>query len=122
MMIELAPPTLIAEGSRLQGSLTFFSNAQIFGVVEGDVLQQSLETLCVGKTGWVNGTIASQGPVIIDGRVDGNITSSTHIHLSPTATVRGILIAPTISVRAGAIFEGELKAGKRIVHAVKRAA
>lgn len=121
-MIELAPPTLIAEGSRLQGALTFFSNAQIFGVVEGDVLQQSLETLCVGRTGWVNGTIVSQGPVVVDGRVDGNITCATHIHLSPTATVRGTLTAPTVSIRAGAIFEGDLRAGKRVAHTVKCAA
>jgi cytoskeletal protein CcmA (bactofilin family) len=108
MVIEISPPTLIAEGTRVQGSLTFFSNTQVFGVVEGDLLQQSLEALQVGKGGWVNGSITSQGPVVIEGRVDGSISSTTKIRLLPTATVRGSLDAPQIEILAGAIFEGEL--------------
>lgn len=122
MMIEIAPPTLIAEGSRVQGSLTFFSHTQIFGVIEGDVSQQSLETLNIGRTGWVNGTISSQGPVMVEGKVDGDIVSATQIKLLPTATVRGRLIAPSISIRAGAVFEGELRMAQKAPQAAKRAA
>ena len=108
MFIEVSPPTLIAEGTRVQGSLTFHSQTQVFGTVEGELLQQSLETLQVGRTGWVNGSIQSQGPVIIEGRVDGDIVSATKIQLLATATVHGALRAPAVEIRAGAIFEGEL--------------
>jgi len=108
MLIETSPPTLIAEGTRVQGSLTFHSQTQIFGVVEGELLQQSLETLQIGKTGWVNGTIESQGPVLIEGRVDGDVTSATKIQLLSTATVHGALRAPAVEIRAGALFEGDM--------------
>ena len=111
MVIEISPTTLIAEGTRLQGSLTFVSGTQVFGMVEGDIDQQSLEPLHVGKTGWVNGTIASRGPVLVEGRVEGNIQSSTRIRLLPTAVVRGALIAPAVDIRAGAIFEGDVEMG-----------
>ena len=109
MIIEIATPTLIAEGTRLQGTLTFISATKVFGIIEGEVEQQSLEPLQVGKTGWVNGSITSQGPVLVEGRVDGNIHSTTRIKLLPTAVVRGSLMAPSIEIRAGAAFEGEVE-------------
>ena len=93
--------------------MTFFSNTQVFGVVEGELIQQSLETLQVGKTGWVHGSIISQGPVLIEGRVDGEITSATKIQLLPTATVHGKLRAPAVEIQAGALFEGELHMKQR---------
>src|SRR5580658_24150 len=105
MIAEISPPTLIAEGTQLQGTLTFVSGVQVFGTVEGHLDQQSLEPLHVGSTGWVNGAINSQGPVIVEGRVDGDITSSTRIRLLPSAVVTGTLIAPAIDIRAGARFQ-----------------
>lgn len=111
MIIEIAPPTLIAEGTRLSGTLTFTSGTQVFGMVEGQIDQQSFEPLHVGKTGWVHGGIASQGPVLVEGRVEGDIRSTTRIRLLPTAVVRGALIAPAVEIRAGAVFEGDVKMG-----------
>src|SRR5271166_452243 len=96
ILTEVTAPTLIAEGTRVRGELTFQSGTQVFGIVEGDLVQQSLESLQVGKTGWINGTITSQGPVLIEGRVDGQINSSTKIKLMPTASVRGALTAPNV--------------------------
>jgi cytoskeletal protein CcmA (bactofilin family) len=106
---EISAATLIAEGTRVRGDLTFQSGTQVFGVVEGDVTQQSLESLQIGKSGWINGTIQSQGPVLIEGRVDGQIQSATKIKLMPTASVRGALTAPAVEIKPGAVFEGELK-------------
>jgi cytoskeletal protein CcmA (bactofilin family) len=109
MLIEISPPSLIAEGSRAQGTLTFFSSTQVFGVVDGDVVQQSLEPLQIGKTGWIHGDIQSQGPVLVEGRVEGNIESATQIRLMPTAIVRGVLSAPSVEIRPGALIDGELR-------------
>lgn len=108
MLIEIAPPSFIAEGSRTEGTLTFFSGTQVFGLVEGNLIHQSLEPLQIGKTGWIHGAIQAQGPVLIEGRVEGDIRSATQIRLLPTATVRGTLSAPTIEIRAGAQVEGDL--------------
>jgi cytoskeletal protein CcmA (bactofilin family) len=109
MLIEIAPPSLIAEGSRVKGTLTFHSSTQVFGIVEGDVIQESLEPIQVGKTGWIHGDIHSQGPVLIEGRIEGDIRSATHIRLMPTAMVQGVLSAPSIEIRPGALLDGELR-------------
>jgi len=122
MIHEILPPTLIAEGSRMNGSLTFTSHTHVFGTIEGDVTQQTLEALHVGRSGWVHGAISSQGPVLVEGRVDGNITSTTQIQLLPTAIVHGKLHAPSVIIRPGAIFEGELEMQGRPAQKSKRAA
>src|SRR5438309_1650781 len=109
MLTEILAPSLIAEGSRLHGTLTFLSSTQVFGSVEGEVCQESLDSLQVGKTGWVQGRISARGPVIIEGRVDGDVYSECLIRLLPTATVKGSLTAPAIDIRAGALLDGALQ-------------
>lgn len=101
-------PTFIAEGSRVQGALTFTSSTQVFGIVEGEIIQQSLEPLFVGKGGWVHGSLSAQGPIHIEGRVDGNVYSNTAIRLLPGAQVNGALIAPQVEIRPGAQLEGQV--------------
>lgn len=117
LVIEIPAPTLITEGSRIQGNLTFLSATQIHGLVEGDVEQQSLEPVQVGRTGWVKGAVRSAGPVVVDGRVDGDIVSATKIRLSATACVHGALSAPHIEVRPGAIFEGDFNMKAKVLAA-----
>ncbi len=109
LVTQTLVPTLITEGSCLQGDLTFHCATQVHGVVEGDITQQTIEPLSVGRTGWVKGSIRSAGPVLIDGRVDGNISSHSKIRLSSTAVVQGILQCPQIEVRPGARFDGEFQ-------------
>jgi cytoskeletal protein CcmA (bactofilin family) len=109
LLTPYAAPTLITEGSRILGDLRFLSETEIHGTVEGNVDQESLERLRVGKCGWVKGSVRSAGPVQIDGRVEGDVSSQTKIELSPTACVRGVLNAPAIAVAMGAIFEGEFQ-------------
>lgn len=106
MIIEIPAPTLIAEGSTTQGQLTFTSSAYVFGVVEGEIHQQSLEVLQIGKTGWVHGNIRSQGPIVVEGRVEGDVSSTTVIRVMSTATIAGALHAPSIEVQAGAYVDG----------------
>jgi len=122
---EISAPTIITEGTRIQGDLTFQSNTQIHGLVEGDVHQQSLETLTIGRTGWVKGCVNAEGPILVEGRVEGDIVSALEIRLSTTACVHGTVTAPQVDVRPGAIFEGEFhmkSALKSRTHTTKRAA
>jgi cytoskeletal protein CcmA (bactofilin family) len=117
MITETTTPTLVAEGTRIQGSLTFFSGASIFGIVEGELIQQSIEPLQVGKTGWVHGNVMSQGVILIEGRVDGDVKSTTTIRLAGTATVHGKISAPRVEIKPGAYFDGAIvmqKSGTRV--------
>lgn len=107
-------PTLIAEGSRMKGDLAFVSNTHIHGIVEGNVQQTSLEALNIGPTGWIYGSIESKGPVLVEGRIDGDIVSDTSIRLLPTATVSGALKAPIVRVHPGALLQGEVQMNAKV--------
>ena len=121
-LISVTPPTLISEESQVQGNLAFHSQALIFGLVEGTVQQTGHESLRVGKTGWIRGNIESEGPVVVEGRVEGDIHSQTIIRLSPTATVRGNLHSPSIEILPGADIEGNLMMKQTLPAALKKAA
>lgn len=118
MLNKIIPPTLIGEGCKSQGSLLFAAEAEVSGIVEGDLDQESTESLQIGKSGWIRGSIRSRGPVLIEGRVEGSVESKMKIHLGPTATVLGSLHAPSICVDAGALFEGEVE--MRVAHQTSR--
>lgn len=105
-------PTLIAEATQTQGDITTFASTYIYGVIEGNVTQNSLEAVHVGGSGWVCGNIISMGPVFVEGRVDGSIISETRIELGPCADVCGSLEAPGIKIRAGARLNGQARTTK----------
>jgi cytoskeletal protein CcmA (bactofilin family) len=108
MVTEVSIPSVIAEGTKIQGDLDFLSPTEIFGIIEGEVNQQCLEILRVGRTGWVHGKIRSQGPVVVEGKIDGDISSETRVSLCPTAVVRGKISAPCVEISAGAVVEGDV--------------
>jgi cytoskeletal protein CcmA (bactofilin family) len=108
MLLELSPPTLIAEDSHIEGAVNFYSNAQIFGRVEGDVLQQSVDPLLIGTSGWVRGSVSSQGPIVISGRVEGTIHSKTRVELLPGALVQGTIVTACLQISPGAMLNGEV--------------
>lgn len=105
--------SFISEGTRVQGSVSLHSSASIHGVVEGDVVQQSVEQLQVGHSGWVHGSITSLGPILIEGRVEGDIRCRSRVRISASAVVRGSLEAPAIDVAPGAQVNGDLKISRR---------
>jgi len=100
--------TVIAEGSRTQGSLSFFSQCIILGLVEGNIYQQSQESLTLGKSGWIRGDITSQGHILIAGRVEGNIFSTLKITVLETALITGKIVCPKVEIRSGAILESDI--------------
>ncbi len=108
MLTEIPTFTVIAEGSRTQGSVSFCSQCMILGLVEGNVYQHSHEPLTLGKSGWIRGDITSQGLILISGRVEGNIFSTLKIIVLGTAVITGNLICPSIEIRPGALLESEI--------------
>lgn len=107
MWLETTAPTLVSEGTRIQGSVTLLSSATIHGVVEGNILQQSIELLQIGRTGWIHGSVESLGPILIEGRVEGDIICRSGVRLSATAVITGKILAPTIDIAIGAQANGE---------------
>ena len=108
MLTEIPSFTVIAEGSRTQGSLSFSAQCVILGLVEGNVYQHSYESLTLGKSGWIKGDITAQGAIFISGRVEGNIFSRIKITVLETAFISGCLICPQIEIKPGAILESDI--------------
>lgn len=109
MIHETLTPTIIAEASHLQGDFIFKTTAIVRGIVEGNLHNESKEVLRIAREAWVQGTIVSLGPVVIEGKVDGNITSERSIELTSHANVTGLLNAPGLVIHPGASLEGECK-------------
>jgi len=110
MIFEIASPTFVAEGTTIQGDLVFSSSAHLLGTVEGNVEHRSPELLHLGKSSWVQGNIVAVGPVRIEGKVTGNVTSAARIQVRPSARINGALHSPTVEIQAGAIINGEIGA------------
>lgn len=108
MLTEIPSFTVVAEGSRTQGSMSFCSQCIILGLIEGNVYQHAQELLSIGHSGWVRGDITSQGPISINGRVEGNIFSAVKITVQESARIQGAIVCPKIEIKPGAIIESEI--------------
>lgn len=118
MWMKTSAPTHVSEGTRIQGSVTLVAAAAIHGLVEGDILQQSVELLQVGRSGWIHGCIESLGPVLIEGRVEGDILCRSRIQVSATAVICGAISAPSVTVALGAQVNGDFRVARRGAQAV----
>lgn len=109
MWLETNAMTFLSEGTRIQGSMTFLSAATVHCVVEGDLIQQGVELLHVGKRGWIHGSVSSLGPVLVEGRIEGDLRSKSRVTIAPSGVVSGKIDAPAIEVSPGAQINGELQ-------------
>ena len=96
-------PVVVGELGRFEGLVTFRERAQIHGDVQGDIVSRG--TLWLGETARVTGSI-QVGELIIGGTVEGEVTASERVQLSPTAVVRGVVRAPRVSMEEGSLLEG----------------
>jgi cytoskeletal protein CcmA (bactofilin family) len=89
---------------KIKGTLKFDGPMRINGKVDGKIITDNGE-LVIGKTGTVKAAINTKN-VIIEGRVDGNITASDKVVLKQKAQLIGDLQAKTLVVEEGVVFIG----------------
>jgi len=94
--------SIISPDLTIKGNLTCAGDIQIDGHVEGDVASHSVK---IGEGADVRGTIAAE-TVRICGIVHGEIKAATVV-LEKTAKVTGNIMHQTLSIEAGACFEGQ---------------
>ncbi len=96
-------PSVIAPDLKVVGNLITDGDLQIEGQVEGDI---HANTLIVGQGAEVKGEIRSND-VTVNGRVAGRI-KGRKVRLTETANVDGDILHASISIEAGAHFEGSI--------------
>jgi cytoskeletal protein CcmA (bactofilin family) len=92
-------PTLV-----IKGELEAGEDLLIEGRVEGTITHTA-EQLLIGQRGSLKADIRARN-VVIEGEVEGDVYGSESVSIKETATVRGNIFTPKISISEGAHFKG----------------
>ncbi len=98
---KTAMPSIVSEGLHIAGNLFSDGDVQVDGRVEGDVQGRNIT---VGAPGTVVGKIIAD-EAMISGAVNGEIRARAVV-LTRTAKVASDITQESLSVEAGAVFEG----------------
>ncbi len=96
--------SIISPDLTIKGNMTCAGDIQIDGHVEGDVESHSVK---IGEGADMRGTITAE-TVRVCGTVQGEIKAVT-VALEKTAKVTGNIVHQTLSIDAGAHFEGQCR-------------
>ena len=100
-MSKTSMPSIVSEGLHIAGNLFSDGDVQVDGRVEGDVQGRNIT---VGATGTVVGKIIAD-EAMISGAVNGEIRARAVV-LTRTSKVASDVTQESISIEAGAVFEG----------------
>jgi cytoskeletal protein CcmA (bactofilin family) len=96
---------VVAEGTRIEGKVTFNQISRVHGVLVGDVHAEDGSTLILGETSIVEGNVQAD-VLMIDGYVHGDISAKTKVTISRTGRVVGNIHTKNLKLEFGAYFEG----------------
>ncbi len=96
----------LGPGSSFEGKLSFNEMVRLDGKFSGNI--ESSDTLVVGETGEIEGTIAV-GSLILSGRFRGEIKASTSVELKTPAQVEGSIETASLIIEEKVLFNGEIK-------------
>ena len=102
--------TYLGKNLKISGNVTGEGNLIILGTFDGDFELKG--QLKVAQGAAIKGNIKATG-VSINGKVDGTIEARERILLDTTASMKGRLVTPKISIQDGAVFDGELQMSKK---------
>ncbi len=110
--------TYLGKNLNINGNVSGEGNLIILGAFEGEFdLKGQLE---VAQGAVIKGNIHATS-VSINGKLDGTVVASEKILLDTTASIKGRLVTPKISIQDGAVFDGELQMSKNSEQAPKAA-
>ncbi len=102
--------TYLGKNLKINGNISGEGNLIILGTFEGEFDLKGQLKIAQGAV--IKGNIKAAG-VSINGNVDGTIVASERILLDTTASIKGRLVTPKISIQDGAVFDGELQMSRK---------
>jgi cytoskeletal protein CcmA (bactofilin family) len=106
------PPikSLIAQGSRIDGNLTFTDGLRVDGELVGDIRANAEQSsiLVISEAAVVQGEIHADH-VIINGTVRGPVHAKDLLELQPKARIEGDVYYKAIEMHLGAVIAGQLR-------------
>jgi cytoskeletal protein CcmA (bactofilin family) len=100
-------PSIVSSDLKIVGDMKSDGEIQIDGTVKGDI---KAHMLTVGKQGKIDGSTVAE-TVRIFGTVNGRVQAKT-VHLDKSAKVRADITHKTLTIEAGAYFEGKMQSLK----------
>ena len=97
-------PSIISPDLKIVGNLKSNGEIQIEGTIEGDI---DVPLLTVGEQGKVDGSTVAE-TVRISGTVNGRVQAKT-VRLDKSARVTADITHETLTIEAGAYFEGHVQ-------------
>jgi cytoskeletal protein CcmA (bactofilin family) len=108
--------TYFGKNLKITGNISGEGSTILLGSFEGEFNLNG--HLKVAQGARIKGSVKAT-EIYINGSVDGTIEASKKIHLDNTATVKGRIIAPKISILEGSVFDGEIQMSGRSAQASK---
>lgn len=106
------PPikSLIADGTEIQGNLTFSDGLRVDGTVVGNVHAPEAATsiLVISDSASITGSITADH-IIINGTVKGPIHARRMLELQPKARIEGDIEYAALEMHQGALIAGQLR-------------
>jgi cytoskeletal protein CcmA (bactofilin family) len=101
--------TIIGEGTVIKGDIQYSGGLHIDGKVIGNVFAEngSVATLTLSKLGTIHGNV-NVPTVVIDGEVQGDVTSSERVQLISNSRITGNVQYNLIEMEVGAEVNGQL--------------
>jgi cytoskeletal protein CcmA (bactofilin family) len=96
--------TFLGVGVNIEGLIEFQDTIRLDGSFKGKIVGQD-GTLIVGEKAEIDAEI-EVGAAIVMGQVNGTICARATIEIFPPAKVTGDLIAPSVAIEKGVVFNG----------------
>ncbi|MDB5109100.1 MAG: polymer-forming cytoskeletal family protein [Mucilaginibacter sp.] len=102
--------TIISEGAAIDGNLKGSSFVRIDGYINGDVTID--EGLILGEKGIIHGLVTTK-EIVVYGTINGNLNVES-LEIKSTGKISGEIKTHSLSVEAGAIYNGNLLMTKEL--------
>ncbi len=106
--------TLIGPGTSIKGEITLSAPARILGEVEGRITSSG--RVEIGAGALCKATIEAAS-VLIDGTVHGSVLARERLELSPTAVIKGDVVAARLVAAEGSTLCGHCSVGEEATRA-----
>ena len=96
--------TLLGRDTVVEGNLTFKETIRIDGRIKGK-LESAEGTVIIGEHAVLDADI-HVGVAIIRGKIKGRVEANQRIEIHAPAQINGDIVAPTVAIDSGVIFNG----------------
>ena len=96
--------TLLGRDTVVEGNLTFKETIRVDGRIQGK-LESAEGTVIIGEHAFLDADI-HVGVAIIRGKITGRVEASQRIEIHAPAQINGDIVAPSVAIDSGVIFNG----------------